>query len=121
MHLVGKLQHQAKFGKETLFCSMALNYTREKRRRDVDLKKWCVQTLRCFDSFPCAQPACTKKDRQPGVARQSPRPDRQTHIRPDTADTGLVCLAIEFCHHDSCPPYSDYVNNIQAEGDAGVG
>ena len=45
VHLVGTLQHQAKHGKETLFCSLALNYTRERRRRSVDPKKWCAQTL----------------------------------------------------------------------------
>ena len=40
VHLVGQLQHQAKPGIETLFCSAALNYTREKRVRQTEPLKW---------------------------------------------------------------------------------
>jgi len=40
VHLVGQLKHQAKPGKQTLFCSAALNYTREKRVLQVESLKW---------------------------------------------------------------------------------
>ncbi len=40
VHLVGQLKHQAKPGKQTLFCSSVLNYTREKRVRQVESLKW---------------------------------------------------------------------------------
>jgi hypothetical protein len=40
VHLVRDLKHQAQPGKETLFCSAVLNYTREKRVRKIDSTKW---------------------------------------------------------------------------------